>query len=302
MTLVSSQPKPKTRLMDRLSLKVIALLLATFGCVFLVLLAYSFFVSTVEVKLAESNLPTQSVVEDIDPKIEQNLSKVVEAESDELETAAKDPFLDRGGISGLVKNSGTGFSTLNRFSNGQAPTSSTVSSVKSNSGANTGSIKSTSQPASNNSSAPGSAPVKPIELNTKDRLQIWKERARFGNMGAPSPSIFAITDLIPVGVVDGGNGDKEVMFFSESANKTFSFPIGTRFYDGWLINILDEGVVFSDGARVRPVTVLKSWGRGIRTGGSRSVSRTIKSNLPPLIDEKRTEGSRTNQAVLGGSN
>lgn len=303
MTLVSSQTKSKAGLMDRLSVKVTALLLGTFVFVFLILLAYSLFVSTVEQKLAESNLPAQAVVEDIDPKIEQNLSSVVESsESDEEKRpVAKDPFLDRGGISGLVKGSGGSFSPLNRFSSGRNPASSSVASAGSTPRKSTGKSNTEINRSSISSSSNGRAPVKPKELSTKDRLQIWEQRARFGDMSAPSPTIFAITDLIPVGVVDGGSGEKEVIFFSESANKTFSFPVGTRFYDGWLVNILDEGVVFSDGGKMRPVTILKSWGRGVRARGLQSV--TVKTNFDkrPLNEGEPTKQG-TNQAVLGGNN
>jgi len=80
------------------------------------------------------------------------------------------------------------------------------------------------------------------------------------------PRIFAIEDLLPVGIVDGGNGQQEVMFYSEAAGKTLSFPLGTMFFDGWLTELRPEGVVFSSNDDRRMVR-LRSWARSIRNAG-----------------------------------
>ena len=80
------------------------------------------------------------------------------------------------------------------------------------------------------------------------------------------PRIFAIDDLLPVGIVDGGNGQQEVMFYSEAAQRTVSFPIGTVFYDGWLSELRPEGVVFASGDNYRTAR-LRSWARALRSVG-----------------------------------
>ncbi|NNF00453.1 MAG: hypothetical protein HKN25_15650 [Pyrinomonadaceae bacterium] len=273
MTLVSS--KPKQGLMDRLSFKLAALLIFTFLGVFLVLAAYGVFVLAVEERLTVAALPTRSVVQDIDPKIAENLSKVVDNEDAEVQRATRDPFLDRGGISQLVAAP---------LISGPQPTQSTLSrttnsvsgKVRPGRSAAGGQSPAVAGSGGTTSSNAGITVTKPVQLTTKDRLEMWEERAQYGDRRPPSSTIFAISDLIPVAVVDGGSGEKEVIFYSESADRTLSFPIGTRFYDGWLVNVLDEGVLFSNEDKVRPVTIIKSWGRGIRTRNSQTVSQQTK--------------------------
>ena len=76
--------------------------------------------------------------------------------------------------------------------------------------------------------------------------------------------MFAIQDLLPVGIVDGGSGGQAIMFMSESVGKTVSFPVGTMFFDGWLSEVRPEGVVFNfnDG---RGTVRMQSWARAAKT-------------------------------------
>jgi len=102
---------------------------------------------------------------------------------------------------------------------------------------------------------------------TVDRYHDWLAQSAGNPDLKLDPRIFAITDLMPVGIVDGGNGPQEVMFVSESAGKYFSFPVGTMFFDGWLTEIRPEGVVFSfnDG---KGTVRMRSWTRSIGKSGA----------------------------------
>jgi len=80
------------------------------------------------------------------------------------------------------------------------------------------------------------------------------------------PRIFAIEDLLPVGIVDGGNGNQEVMFYSEAACRTVSFVPGTSFFDGRLSELRPEGVVFTSFDGRQPLR-MRSWSRSLKTCG-----------------------------------
>jgi hypothetical protein len=63
--------------------------------------------------------------------------------------------------------------------------------------------------------------------NTKQRYAAWLGRAETGEISL-DPRVFAVDDLLPVGVVDGGNGQQEVLFYSEAAARTFSDAASER--------------------------------------------------------------------------
>src|SRR5690606_17464398 len=111
-----------------------------------------------------------------------------------------------------------------------------------------------------------SAPVLSASEATKQRWGAYLNRVASLGDAPLDPRIFAIDDLLPVGVVDGGNGQQEILFYSEGAGRTFSFPIGTVFYDGWLSELRPEGVVFASGDNYRTAR-LRSWARSLRTVG-----------------------------------
>ena len=67
----------------------------------------------------------------------------------------------------------------------------------------------------------------------------------------PESEVLGIQDLVPVGFATGGNRGPEVILVSLSLCRTFSFPAGTRFYDG-LLNGFDQNEVifiFQNGVR-----------------------------------------------------
>jgi len=167
-----------------------------------------------------------------------------------------DPTMDRSGISitGTATKAG-----LVRRSNPRSATA--ASALEPTGNANRQRTSSTGSVPTDNRSA--AVP----ELDTKDRLLKWRENRGASFFGEPDAALFAIDDLIPVGVVAGGNGEEEVMFYSEAADQVFSFSVGTIFYDFRLLEIRTEGVVFESYGENK-ITRLKSWGRSIRSSGS----------------------------------
>lgn len=226
-------------------------LLAIFGGAFLFFLAafvvmdlFSSYSERAAITARAGNQPAPIV---IDPKLADELAKVL-ATNDTAAGAVPDmhdPFVDRAGLSGTVGVAAT-----------QASSSSTTASNGTPNKINVGGGGSTQ--------AVVAAPPVPT---TVDRYHDWLAQAAGNPDLKLDPRIFAITDLMPVGIVDGGNGPQEVMFVSESAGKYFSFPVGTLFFDGWLTEIRPEGVVFSfnDG---KGTVRMRSWTRSIGKSGA----------------------------------
>ena len=110
-----------------------------------------------------------------------------------------DPFNDRTGLVGLSEASRTGAATTASLS-----TSGTTTTGTGGTGTSTA-----------NSNGTASAPAEPqltASEATKQRYAVWLDRAVMGDVPL-DPRIFAIDDLMPVGLVDGGKGAQEVMFY-----------------------------------------------------------------------------------------
>jgi hypothetical protein len=239
---------------DRLGFKLTALFMLVFMLGFIGLWTYSVAQSYVESRAAEENvvlLPKPIV---IDPKIQNDLSKVLAFDATPMPADVRDPFNDRTGISGLVPvTAGSGPVQTSTGTQAGSPAASPQTNIQTVRGTGSGA----GQPA-----GPAQPQISAADA-TKQRFEAWQERARIGADVELDPRVFAIEDLLPVGIVDGGNGRQEVMFFSEAANRTVSFPVGTLFYDGWLTELRAEGVVFSFNDERRTVR-MRSWGRSIR--------------------------------------
>lgn len=248
-------PKANLGFFDRLSVKSLALFAATFLIAFLALWAYGVSTSYLESSIAEAATPqtTQPVV--IDPNLRNELSQVMAMSSTTTEqTAIKDPFNDRSGLAGLKAV--------------QQAVAGTVTSVGSGAPSLGG-----SKPTIVSGPGPGgvtgpSGPLPTSKEATGQRYAAWLGRAEMGDIPL-DPRVFAVDDLLPVGVVDGGSGQQEVLFYSEAAARTFSFPKGTMFFDGWLSDVREDGAVFafySDNGR-KVSEKLRSWARSLRTVG-----------------------------------
>jgi hypothetical protein len=257
------QPTKNLSMFDRLSVRLLALFAATFLIGFLALWAYGISTSYLESAIAEQALPPRPAAVVIDPKLRDELSQVMSTDTVAEPVAIKDPFNDRTGIVGLnaAQRSVGGTVTTSGGSSGTTPGSSTVAGKNK-----------TFVPSTGGGGSPGSRgtngmsePQIPATEATKQRYVAWLGLAVTG--GIPlDPRIFAIDDLLPVGVVDGGNGQQEVMFYSEAAGRTVSFPVGTNFYDGWLTKLEPEGVIFTSNDD-RRTERLRPWARALRSVG-----------------------------------
>ncbi len=254
---------------DRLSLKFAALFATAFLAVFFGGLVYDVFATRSENQQTAADSLTQPALKPIEPKIESDLAKVLTLDSIPNTVEIKDPFLDRGGISSNVKTSvGTVSSTK------PVPQQSSVAQGNSSNGPGTPGNSVLRIPPQNNPVM--SAPATGINYiaspeATNARIRVRQERIRLGQDGGPESEVLAIDDLLPVGVVSGGNGATEIMLYSQALMQTFSFPVGSRFFDGWLVDWRPEGVGFGYTSQNGAV-FLKPW--------SRSVKQPTSNNSP----------------------
>lgn len=244
---------------DQASFRLAALFCVTFFMFFIGWLVYDLFSSTIEAQAAEANLPVQPTVVTIDPKLEPELKKVLDADFLPTETAVvSDPFSDRSNISGLTNV--TASQNPQPQTTGTSPQSVTAGVQTQRTPARQPSSPGLVAGNRDFGTIPGFIPPE----DTRSRLTTWEQTGRFTGSGEPEPGIFAVEDLIPVGVVSGGDQKQEVMFYSQAADRTFSFPLGTRFYDAWLMEVRADGVVFTFDDNFR-TSRLKSWGRSVKS-------------------------------------
>lgn len=248
-------PQPKLGLFDRLSVKLLGTFVATFLITFLALWAYGVSTSYVEATLAEAAAPQTPQPVVIDPNLRAELSSVMAFDPNAEQPAIRDPFNDRSGLAGL--------------SAAQRAVGGTVTTTGGSGGGSSSDSRQTTIAGRSGSSGSGGSsttvPVLPATEATELRWRAHLERAALSDIPL-DPRIFAIDDLLPVGLVDGGSGQQEVLFYSEAAARTFSFPIGTVFNDGWLSELRPEGVVFTSGETYRTAK-LRSWARALRSVG-----------------------------------
>ena len=265
-----SSPLP---LKERVSLKLSLLFGITCLLVFFGGFVYDLFASQAENLRLNDSENSQPPITVIDPKLESELAKVIDFDSIPNSADIKDPFTDHAGISdnaktltGAITTTQTPTITPNPNNQNVVIANSTPKTpVQPNVSTNTGGGPTTS---TNN--------ILP-EVDTKMRIQMREEKIRIGQDGGPESAVFAIADLLPVGVVSGGDKPEEVMFYSAAADQTFSFPVGTHFFDGWLVELRPEGVVFGFNDQYSTMR-LKSWGRSIRTKNSQNLSVVTSPN------------------------
>ncbi len=237
-----------------LALKVAGLFAVSFVLFFMAFLAYDL-LSGFNRNASPAVQVNEEIKPDVDiPKIADDLAKVLASNEEPYAQEVKDPFFDRGGLSSasIVSLSSSAPATVASKSVATAlPKTSTV--ISGNSGK--GMII----------SGPSGSVTVPMDA-TKERYENWLSRSIIAGETTLDPHVFAIEDLTPVGVVDGGNGQQEVMFFSQAAGKTVSFPVGTVFFDGWLTELRPEGVVFSSNDD-RRIVRMRSWARSLKNLG-----------------------------------
>jgi hypothetical protein len=242
---------------SRLWPKIAGVFTIAFATVLILFIALDLFAALAERSAATETGNAQATPVVVDQNLASELTKVLVLDENQDLSDVKDPFTDRGGLSATVVSSGGSTGSQSSSSTGGSQ-----SGGSSGQGSGSRTQSSASTTASNGSTnGPAASPVE----STRQRYTEWLDR--FGMSGAPlDPRLFAIEDLLPVGIVDGGNGNQEVMFYSEALGKTISFPPGTLFYDGWLTELRPEGVVFSFNDYGRTVR-LRSWARSLKNVG-----------------------------------
>lgn len=260
---IKSTTKP---LKSRLGLKLTALFIASFLIVFTGLLFLDLLATMGEGVLVDSAVSSQPAVTAIDPKLESELAKVLEYSDVQNTADIKNPFADQSGISNQLNPAAV-----------QTAVPATASSTTVNPAAVSDQQREQSrQNIAANSIQPNPNVVPDPQAETRARLQLREERIRLGQDGGPEAAVFAIDDLLPVGTVGGGEGQEEVMFYSQSACRVISFPVGTQFYDGWFDSMRSEGVVFGFFDRTRTMR-MRAWGRSVTPGCSQSLLTTPSS-------------------------
>ena len=237
----NNAPSAGVPLKYRFWVRASALFVGTFLAVFMLFFVYDLFASIGESRALDTDPAAQAPPVVIDPRIETDLAKVLAFDVVDNAVDIRDPFIDRARLSNTVGAAGT----VQQASAGTAGTSgTTATALNSSTGGVTRTITGTAGPATENVVIPTS----------KDRYTIWEDRVRSGYDAGPVSVAFTVDDLVPVGYASGGSGQEEVMFYSMSLCRTFSFPVGTRFFDGWLSSLSQQEVVFSLDDRSRILT------------------------------------------------
>ena len=270
-----SQPSKKIP-----ALKFAALFVMAFLAVFTGGLIYDVLATMRENQQTEEASLAQPALKPIEPKIERELTEVLALNSIPNAVEIKNPFTDRGGFSSDSKppagsiiggNAALRQTSAAPSGSDQRPGNSAVKISPENGAADkSGNYNGMPEIAANYDASPAA---------TNQRIRARLDRMRLGQDGGPESAVLAIDDLLPVGVVSGGSGATEIMLYSQALSQTFSFPVGTRFYDGWLVDWRAEGVGFGYENQNNAV-FLKSWTRSIK----RPDDAPTETENPPAKD------------------
>lgn len=227
---------PVLPIKDRVGPRLAVLFAAAFAFVFLSGVIYQVFSAVVESRQADSELVVQPAPIVIDPKIQTELTKAIAFDVMPDDVVVQDPFIDRGGISGAVT-----------ASSGIAAVRTASSNVAGGVGA------SAARPAQGSVTTivPGTTVAAAAAVDAKTRYKNWEDRQNAGEFAGPESEALGVEDLVPVGFVSGGDGYPEVMLFSLALCRTFSFPAGTHFANGWMSSISQQEVVFTVDRTIR---------------------------------------------------
>lgn len=227
----------------RLGLKGAAVFVAGFLAVVVMFFAWEI-LSTGTSSGADAGAPVD--VSAIDSKLEGELRKAIDFQGFQTPSTVSDPFVDRAGLAEAASTAGV-----------VQPGASTGNQPGGGAGAG-------SQP------APELKPPDPVS-ETRERFAKREAALRSGENVGPLESVFSIEDLVPVGFVAGGSSGERVIFFSRGLCQTFPFPLGTRFFDGWLRVRMGSSVQF------------------IKDDAKRSEKRARISATRPLCEAKKPE-------------
>ena len=230
-----SQSTQSLPLRERASTRLAILFGGTFVGVVAVLVLMAIFGAYTDSRRAEADAEVQPAQLVIDPKIETDLSKAMSFEAEPTVADVQNPFVDREGLAGAAASATAAVrASTSTPANGAKPNSITVGGRQTVTGSGS------------------TLPTAPV-ISNNERQDEWVKRATAGEYVGPEAETLSIDDLIPVGFSSGGETAQEVMLFSYSLCQTFSFPAGTKFYDGWLSSFTNDEVVFgfSNGIRRR---------------------------------------------------
>ena len=212
---------------ERFGLKLALLFIGTFLGVLLLIVVWTLFTNIVEGRRAAEQADVQTPPFAIDPRIESDLAKAMSFDAIPTSVEVQNPFVDRAEI-----GTNTPVTTVANAS---------VNNASKPAVANAGGTRVVTVPGSRSI---GASPVTPEVDNTKARYEDWLNRQRSGYLAGPESETLGVDDLVPVGFADGGDRGMEVILFSISLCKTFSYPVGTQFYNGVLSEIKPQEVVF----------------------------------------------------------
>jgi len=219
-------------LRDRLSLKLGLLFVGSFLAVLILMVAWSLVTAFGDRRQLDAESDIQAPAVTIDPKIQADLAKAMSFDAIPTETVVHNPFIDHDGIgSNLMVTTPASTASVNATSGTAAGTA--VNRVPSMTQLNP------------------LAPMGPADIGTRARHDQWLARQSGGAYTEPESSVLGIDDLVPVGFVSGGDLKDEVMLFSVSLCRTFSFPVGTSFFDGTLYSFDRTEVIFASGYTIR---------------------------------------------------
>jgi hypothetical protein len=220
----------KTSLSDRVSLKLALLFVGSFLGVLILIVGWTLLTAIGDSRDSATEVEIQTPPIVIDPKIESDLTKAMSFDAIPASTEVQNPFLDRANIG----------SNLMVTSSATPINASTV--------ANTATTGGNSSPARTTTvtrvgpTTPGM--IAPDLGDTRTRWDEWAARANRGESVGPESETLSIDDLVPVGYAGGGDRPVEVMLFSVSLCRTFSFPAGTRLFDGQIYQVDQNEVAF----------------------------------------------------------
>ncbi|MEP7212298.1 MAG: hypothetical protein ABI791_04440 [Acidobacteriota bacterium] len=227
---------PDLPITDRVGPRLAVLFTAAFALVFLSGVVYQIFSAVVESRQADSDLVVQPAPIVIDPKIQTELTKAIAFDVMPDDVVVQDPFIDRGGIT----------NTVSQFNGTSAARTATLTA--------SGGAKAMNAIAPQGSLSrivPGTTVAAVAAVDAKTRYKKWEDRQTSGEFAGPESEALGVEDLVPVGFVSGGDGYPEVMLYSLALCRTFSFPAGTHFANGWMSSISQQEVVFTVDRMIR---------------------------------------------------
>ncbi len=223
---------------DRLSTRLALVFIGTFLALLILSMAWTMFDTIADRRKASADSDIAAPVIVIDPKIQTELAKALAFDALPASGEVLNPFVDRANLSGSV------------LATNARPATQTGSSASSGSSVSGGTANARFGPGQRTISNIGQSPSMEV-YSLKARHDDWLASQKRGEFVGPEAEVLAIEDLVPVGFASGGDRGAEVMLFSVSLCQTFSFPVGTRFFNGWLNGFDEREVVFTNQDGIR---------------------------------------------------